>query len=241
MKVRRMNRYLIFVVPMLLIHLAIPGQAHARTASYDQVIMHGGQSMRSSVVIKDERTFRMESTVQGMKTIIVSNQSGVFSYMPTENLAIKLPSLEQIQKPMAGADDYTEHLKQLNAEFLGKETVNGYNTDIYRYYDEAAKAPVTVWVWTEEQFPVRLQMRAATGAVQSDITNIRFNVPVSDSMFQLPAGAQIMDMSTLMGGAGGFPMMMGSPTVGSGLGGGSGNSAMPDMQKLLEGLMGGSQ
>jgi len=238
MKLKVMSRFLSFMIPALLIHLLMAGEVQARTASYDQVITHGGQRMHSSVTIKDERTFRMESNVQGIKAIIISNQSGVFSYMPNQNMAIRLPSLDQFEKPVAAAGDYTEYLKQLNAEFLGKEIVNGYNTDIYRYFDPSANAPVTVWVWTEEQFPVRIQMKSAMGSVESEITNIRFNVPVSDSMFQLPAGAQIMDMGSLMGSAGG---LMGSPVGGSGLGGGSGNSGVPDMQKLLEGLMGGSQ
>ena len=174
-------------------------EALAFSVSYDQVIADGTQAISSTVVMKDQQ-FRIETTVIGTPTVILRNPSGIYNYLPAQGVAMRLPSMEATQQLVPGIDDYRRHLQERNAKLLRTETVNGYLCDVYEYTDPSAAGMTTAWVWKERQFPVKLELHSAHSTTMVDITNVRFDPPISEVIFQLPVGVQIMDADQLGAG-----------------------------------------
>jgi outer membrane lipoprotein-sorting protein len=174
------------------------GDAWAFSASYDQKMTQGRDVYQSRVSLKDG-LFRMEMTVDGMDSIIIHNADGTFTVMPSEGMAMKTSNLRAGQRPVRGADNYTQYLQQQHAERTGEETVDGRACDIYRFSDPEAGGTTTVWVWKDKMFPIRFETETAEGKTVTELSNIQLGAAIPDEAFQLPAGVQVMDMGALMG------------------------------------------
>ena len=175
------------------------GQAEAFSVSYDQKVTQGTQVVNSKVIMKDEM-FRVEAMVEGQETVTLRTPKGTYTYLPKEGMAMKVPELSPSQRPVEHADDYQQYLKERQAQRIGAETVDGHPCDIYRFTEPSAGGTVTAWVWTEKQFPVKMEIDAPGGKVLVELTNIQLVIPIADNVFELPAGVQIMDIGALMGG-----------------------------------------
>ena len=149
-------------------------EASAFSASYDQRTTMDGQVMFSKVRIKDER-FRIETEGGSASAIIVHNENGTYSYLPNEGMAMKLPALTAEQHPIEHAEDYAAYLRTLDARKIGAEIVNGYPCDLYEFTDPAAGGRTKTWVWTDKQFPVKLEQHTKGGLVTTEITRLESN------------------------------------------------------------------
>src|SRR3989338_5443696 len=136
--------------------------AQAFSVSYDQKVTRGRESFTGKVAIKDEM-FRMEAKVEGKGAITIRNSEGLYTYMPEDGLAMKLPSLDQGQQPVEHADNYQAYLNKLNAEHIGTETINGYACDVYRFKDPALNGITTAWVWKKKSFPIKIETDGSDG------------------------------------------------------------------------------
>ena len=172
-------------------------EASAFSVSYDQRTTTGGQVMFSKVRIKDER-FRIETEGGTASAVIVHNESGTYSYLPNGGMAMKLPALTAEQHPIEHAEDYAAYLRTLDARKIGAETVNGYPCDLYEFTDPAAGGRTKAWVWTDKQFPVKLEQHTKGGLVTTEITRLESNASIADDAFQLPPGIKVMDMGGVM-------------------------------------------
>jgi len=174
----------------------LPGSVEAYSASYEQRVTSGGQVIRSTVRMQEER-FRMESVVEGQTSIVIRNEEGMFSYLPAQGMAVKLPSLDPSQQPVEALDDYAGYLRERQAELIRTEMLEGKACDVYRFTDPAINGPVTAWVWKERQFPIRLEMDGPDGHVVVELSNIQVGASADPAAFQLPAGVPIMDMGSM--------------------------------------------
>ena len=165
----------------------------AFSASYDQRITQGRQVIEGKVVMQDQE-FRMDEDVEGQQMVTIRNRSGVYSYIPREHMVIKVNELNISQQPIQHADNYQAYLQEHQAQRMGTETVAGHTCDVYRFTDPAAGGAVTAWVWTEKQFPVKMEM---AGAI-IELSNIQLGIAVPQDTFQLPSGVQVMDMGALL-------------------------------------------
>lgn len=172
-------------------------EASAFTATYDQRAKVAGKTMASKVSMKNEK-FRMETTMDGMASVIIHNENGTFIVMPDQGMAMKT-GLQTGQGAIAGADNYAAYLQANNAQQIGTETINGQACDIYQFTDASTGEATKAWVRQDIQFPTRLEIASPKGKVEVDITNVRLNAPLADSQFELPPGVQAMDMGNMMG------------------------------------------
>ena len=182
--------------------LLAPQPAHAFSVSYDQKVTMRGQVMTSKVLLKDEQ-FRIESAVEGMTTYIIKNRSGLYQYVPAQGVAMALTALSPGQGAVQHSEDYLVYLKERNAKRLRAETVDGHPCDVYEFDDPGSHSTTTAWVWTERRFPVKLEMDGVEGRVTVEISNILLGAGIDESVFQLPAGVDVVSMGTLMQGAAG--------------------------------------
>jgi len=171
--------------------------ASAFSVSYDQKTISSGQAITSKVTVKDKQ-FRVESTIDGMSSIILHNSSGTYHYLPDQHMAIKLASMDVAGSPVSDLDHYHGYLNERNAKLIGTDTVNGYSCDVYRYIDPASGGSTTAWVWKSKQFPVKLEQQGKQGFTTAEMSHIQFDSLVPDSAFQLPSGVKVMEMGDMM-------------------------------------------
>ena len=173
--------------------LAAAGGAAAFSASYEQQASTPEATLQSTVYIKDEQA-RIESQTQDGPVVMIKNAKGAYTYMPEEGVALLVKTPDRSQQPVAHFADYQDYLKQLGARRLRAETVNTYPCDVYQFKDGGQLT--TAWVWKDKHLPVKIQ----TGDAVIELSNIRVNPPLADSLFQLPAGVQLMDMGAVVSG-----------------------------------------
>ena len=182
--------------------------ADAFSVTYDLKMNTGGKSVDSKVKLKDTQ-FRMESVIDGMPTITVRNNDGIFSYIPSQNMAVKLPDVA-IDNATQPTENYMSYLHSNNASLLRSETVNGYFCDVYEFMDPQTSQKTTAWIWKEKDFPVKFILNTPQGEVASEMTNIIFNAAIDPTAFTLPAEAKIVPMSQIMqAGSGSTPNLTG--------------------------------
>lgn len=191
-------KHLAVVAGCVLGAVAVAASAEAFSVSYDQIVTGSQGTMTSKVVLKDEQ-FRMESVMGGSTTIMLRNAEGVFTYLPQEGMAMRLPALNAAQQPVQGADNYLKYLQEHNARLVRSESWHGMACDVYEFTDPEQKGPTTAWVWKEKQFPVRMEMQGPDGLMTVEISNIQIGVATQDAMFQLPPGVKPMNMGSGMG------------------------------------------
>ena len=165
----------------------------ARSVSYDQKTVMDDEVTTAKVIIQDEK-FRMEAVQEGTTTVAIRNDQGIFTYLPDEHLAMKLPALETSQGGVAGdINDYVGYVNERNGKVIRQETVNGTLCDVYEFADPANNNATTAWVWKEREFPLRLETDGPEGHIVTEFVNIQFDVPVSPSLFEIPAGVEMTD------------------------------------------------
>ncbi|MEA3489166.1 MAG: hypothetical protein U9R44_02340 [Candidatus Omnitrophota bacterium] len=186
----------IFLVPVL-IAAAFQSPAEAYTVSYRQTVTVGqGQvPMAMRVWVKDDK-MRVESAAGGQKAIMIYRNDGVYNYLPSQNMVMKIPQKEQNLDYVKDGERYLAYLEDQGARKTGTEVLEGRLCDIYKYSDNFG-SDVTVWVWREKKFPVKMVMDNRGVKTQVLFSDIRMNEPVPESLFELPGGARVVDMTSM--------------------------------------------
>ncbi len=163
---------------------------------FDQVMTTSGQTqpmtwhvymknawLINSMKIRYEITGLDQTTVQTVE-LIDYNARTMYTYMPAQNIAY-LTNFGQAPSNPA------ENSNQIMPTYLGTDTVDGKLCDVYQYTLEGATAKV--WVWKEKSFPIKMETTTSGTTTTIEYQNIVFGT-LSDSLFQLPAGVQIMQL-----------------------------------------------
>ena len=167
--------------------------AAARTVAYDQKTIVDDDVTTAKVILEDDK-FRMEAVQEGVTTVAIRNARGIFTYLPGERLAMKLPALETSQGGVIeDLNDYVSYVNQHNGQVIRQETVDGKLCDVYQFVDPANGNATTAWVWKEKEFPLRLETDGPEGKILTEFEHIEFDVPVSPSLFEIPAGFELVD------------------------------------------------
>ena len=176
----------------------LAADASAFSVSYDQKTTHGRQVYQSKISMQDQ-LFRMDMTLDGQASSILRNAEGMFTVMPSQGMAMRMPRLQPGQGPIRGAENYAQYLQEQHAEPAGSETIDGKACDIYQFTDPEAGGTTKVWVWKEKMFPIRFETEGDGGKTVTELSNIQLGQAIPHETFQLPAGVQVMDMGALMG------------------------------------------
>ena len=172
---------------------AVAPPVFARSVAYDQKTVMDDEVTTAKVILQDEQ-FRMEAVQEGVTTVAIRNAQGIFTYLPAERLAMKLPALETSQGGVIeDLNHYVSYVNQHNGKVIGQETVDGKVCDIYQFVDPANGNATTAWVWKEQEFPLRMETDGPEGKVITEIQNLQFDVPVDPSLFEIPAGFKMVD------------------------------------------------
>lgn len=86
-----------------------------------------------------------------------------------------------------------EGIEQYHPTVVGTETIDGKVCLVVEYTIQDTS--IKMWIWQEHGFPLRVVTVTDQDTPTINYTNISFaNIP--DSEFELPAGVQIVDMSS---------------------------------------------
>jgi hypothetical protein len=167
---------------------------------YD-MIMSGSsipQAVSQRVYIKDawlsnRMKFRYEMTSGGYTTIYLMDLGTRIAYMwlKEQNFAYIIDMGQAPSSP-------TENADQIIPVKVGTETLDGKLCDVYQYTYQSVSAKV--WVWKEKSFPIRMESTTPDGTMVIEYKNIVFG-PLSNDLFQLPAGVQIMQLPSYSPGS----------------------------------------
>ena len=121
------------------------GEAGAFSASYDQKVTRGKDVFVSKVTVRDE-LFRIEATMGGETSVTLHNRDGIYTYLPSAGMAMRLPENGESPRPVEHADNYSTYLKERNAERIGSETIDGHACDVYQFADPEIHGTTKAWV-----------------------------------------------------------------------------------------------
>jgi outer membrane lipoprotein-sorting protein len=185
------KRFAILIIFVLLLCTAVYAQG---SFSYDsQVSMDGANVMQSSNFIKD-RKIRMEYKGQ-MDYVFISNGQQIYLYYPANNMAMVLPANHPQAQSSQEAIESLDYKNMPGSKSLGEETFEGHVCEVYEYQKDGGITKV--WIAKDLQFPVKMETNSEGHSMVSINRNIKTNANLADSLFELPAGAQTMDMGNM--------------------------------------------
>jgi len=155
---------------------------------YDMVYEQPGMGNPSGKVYIKGTKSRIEMDQAGNKSVTLFDGEKAFMYLPAQNMAIMIP-VDQVKQQVPEVRDY-----KADCQLLGEESIDGRPCGIYQC--SKGGAPVKMWIDKTIDFPLKT---VASGMTMS-CKNIVVNAPLDDSLFELPAGIKVQDMSAMMQG-----------------------------------------
>lgn len=178
-----------------------PAAALAETVSYTQTVKSSSSpamNMNSSVWIKDDR-LRYETTADNIRSVVISRPDGIYSYMPDQNLAIKIPTAEPLNFVfLRSPGNYLNSLSAFGAKKQGTETIGPYVCDVYTYNDQNRDWQVKTWVWQEKKIPVKILIKSPFDTTEIKLDNITVGGRMSDDLFEIPENVRLIDSTNVM-------------------------------------------
>lgn len=158
---------------------------------YDMVVTIPGETTITTKMWRKGNKTRTEMTIEGQKMVYLMDMDKqlAYTYFPSENTAMKM-DLSKTQE-IAGESpvEQSGSIMDYVPETVGTEVLDGKTCLVVKY--TTATEEVKMWLWTKYGFPVRTEITTDKGTAVTEIKNIEFS-NISDSTFELPAGAQIM-------------------------------------------------
>jgi len=159
------------------------------SVKYDMVMTSPGAPTVTTQVWVERNKMRTEMDQQGETIIMLVDYDAqtMYMYMPEENFAYQVP----LSQAPESAVEEAQGIAGYDYTVIGTETMDGKVCMVveYSYGGVSAKA----WIWKEHGFPIREEMTAPEGTTIIEFKNIDFG-DIPDSMFELPAGVQIIEM-----------------------------------------------
>lgn len=134
---------------------------------------------------------RIEMETQGMKTVMLYNGgSDAYMYTPATNTAMKTPMPKE-----KAANQLAESSEDLaKYKVVGHEKMGGYDCLVVTATEEQAE--VKMWLREDNGLPVRAETSDGGNKSMAEYKNYKIGAQ-ADSLFELPAGAKVMDMSKI--------------------------------------------
>ena len=149
--------------------------------------------IKGKIYVKGEN-FRQEiKTPGGNQVMIFRNDKGlVWTLMPQNRMYLEMSGTAMgdinprvVQKEIE---------KTAKKEHLGKENVNGYTCEKYKFiFRDKSKGSTIQWLSKKLKFPVKMEINSPDGQVVIEYKNIK-ETKLSDSLFKVPSGYRKMTM-----------------------------------------------
>ena len=167
----------------------------ARTAAiasvkYDTQITQPGTPTATMRTWEKNTRMRIETTEQGQDLVILIDNDAqtVYRYVPAQNSAERMP----YPPPARAATQDAESIARFNPSVTGTDTMDGKKCLVVTYL--VNNTPIRMWLWQDYGFPLRVEETTSGGMTVVEYSNIIF-ADIQDSLFQLPAGVQIIGPS----------------------------------------------
>ncbi|MFH1483877.1 MAG: DUF4412 domain-containing protein [Chloroflexota bacterium] len=156
------------------------------SVKYDMTITAPGTPTTTAKVWLEKNKMRTEFTAEGQTVVQLVDMDvrTMYMYIPAENMAMKMDFSQAPEAP-------TQNIEEYKPVVIGTETLDGKVCLVVEYTDEGTKTKS--WMWKEKGFPIRVEMATPEGTTVMEFKNIEF-ADIPDSMFELPAGVQIVQM-----------------------------------------------
>jgi outer membrane lipoprotein-sorting protein len=161
---------------------------------YDMVVTAPGQEAASTTKMwfKGQKT-RMEMTSGGknMVYLIDTGEQQAYMYFPSDNTAMKMDLSAAQEAAGESPTEQSESLTDYNPLIVGSEVLDGKDCLVVKY--TAGTEEVKMWIWKDYGLTIKTESKTPEGTSTTELKNIEFG-DIADSMFELPAGVQIMEM-----------------------------------------------
>ena len=125
---------------------------------------------------------------QGIITLMDLDAQTIYTYMPDQNMAMKMP-FDPNQSPSTDQDDVDNTLSY-NPKTIGTESIDGKSCSVIEY--NYSGTSVKSWIWKDKGIALRTEMTSSEGTTVMEIKNIDFS-DIPDSTFVLPPGVDIIE------------------------------------------------
>jgi outer membrane lipoprotein-sorting protein len=163
--------------------------------SYDYVItMPTGEKLTHKMWVKGgNMRSEMENPGGGAPTLSIINmeEDMVYIYQQETNFAMQMP-IKESDVDTTSPKDYFNKSDPEGLLFTSREIFDNKECLVYETNYEGGKGKI--WIWEEGGMPLRVETTSGTETIIVEFLNFTIG-NIDDSMFQLPAGVQIMDMS----------------------------------------------
>lgn len=167
--------------------------------SYDmQITGADGTIVTTTVYIKGTK-IRQESNIGGQKVIMLGDTEGImYTYYPVQNMAVKMDFQESMESgeiekdPFEVLDELMETVTVLGYEYIGEKrcVVVEYKMDNFTQ---------KMWIWERYGMPIKIETTTDQGISKIEYLNIETH-DIDDTLFILPEGVTVTDLSQMMQG-----------------------------------------
>lgn len=156
--------------------------------SFDIVIESEGQQIEGKMFIKDQNMrMEMEADGQLLITIVNSTDKTAYVYMPSQNMAYKVPMDTVDTDEQSAPTDFITDIDPEIVEMGEIVTLNGVQCRKMTIHQEPE---LTMWIHLEYGIPIRVEMALNETSFSMEYRNIQIN-NISDDLFKLPNGVTI--------------------------------------------------
>ncbi|MCJ7523450.1 MAG: outer membrane lipoprotein-sorting protein, partial [Dehalococcoidia bacterium] len=163
--------------------------AYLGPVTYDWVLTQAGNpSLTMKVWVEDnKRRYEFSQGRQEVIQLVDYDARIMYIYFPDQNMAYRTDFNQAPQRPI----EESESLQQIQPTILGTETIDGKDCLVIEWANENTVSKS--WVWQDRKFPIRMEQVTPQGTTLMEWRNIQFG-DISDSMFQLPPGVDIITL-----------------------------------------------
>lgn len=160
---------------------------------YDMVATAPGQAAETVKMWREGKKMRMEATMEGqdMVYLVDAGKQLAYMYFPAENTAMKIGLGKAQETAGESPTEQSESVMEYNPTTVGSEVLDGKSCLVIEYTTETEK--VKMWIWKKHGLPIRTESTTSKGTSIVELKNIEIG-DIPDSMFELPAGVQIMEI-----------------------------------------------
>ena len=178
--------------------LIAKGLGSSEGYSYDYVVtMPDGSTLAHKMWVKEKKMRSEMENPQGgdpILSIVDLDKQIVYMMQPQMNQAIAL-SLENSDTEYTSPKDYLADADDQNMIFVRKDDFEGKKCLVYEMPVEGGKGEM--WIWEEGSMPLKVVTTVDGETVTAEFRNFTMG-NLEDSLFEIPAGVQVMDMDEMM-------------------------------------------
>ncbi len=146
-----------------------------------------------------EGLMRIESEVMGQSFMMIYSEDAFYTLDPQSKTAIKMPIGDEgnEDREVVTMDDFAENLDDENMNYVGKETVNGISCLVVETKEQNSDNQVKMWLHEEYGIPMKIETSGSDNVHVMEVTDFKTD-SLSDDLFKLPEGYQIIDLDNLI-------------------------------------------